>query len=222
MGSRAIRPVIQSRTPALEAPPADWGFRHRDLIAGVVLIPAALVALFSAPSVPRGSTLDVVCRVTAWALFLAGAVLRFWATMYIGGRKRDMIVSDGPYSLCRHPLYLGSLVMTISAGIFLESPALLAAAAIVAVAYLTTTVPQEEAVLAREHPRGWAEYARQVPRLVPRSMAWWTPARITVDVRSLRDEAARASRWALVPLLAEVASHLRAQPWWPHLVHVLW
>jgi protein-S-isoprenylcysteine O-methyltransferase Ste14 len=222
MASRAIRPVLHARTPALEPPAADWAFRHRDLIAGVVLVPATLVALVSTPAVPRGTALDLVCDVAAWTLFLAGAALRFWATMYIGGRKRDVIVSDGPYSLCRHPLYLASFAMTLSAGAFLASPVVVASAVIVAAIYLLTTVPQEEAVLARQHPRGWAEYAQQVPRVVPRSSGWRTPARIAVDVRSLRDEAARASRWVLMPLLAEIASHLRMQPWWPHLLSARW
>jgi protein-S-isoprenylcysteine O-methyltransferase Ste14 len=218
MAGRAIRPDVQARTSELQAPRADWAFRHRDLIAGAFLIPAALVALFSAPGLTQGSTLDFACMLIAWALFLAGATLRFWATLYIGGRKREFIVSEGPYSLCRHPLYSASFLMTLSAGLFLESPVLFAAAVITAAAYRLTTVPQEEAALARQHPRGWADYAGHVPCVVPRIGGWRTPARIAVDVRSLRDEAARASRWVLLPLMAEIASHLRTQVWWPHLL----
>ncbi len=37
-------------------------------------------------------------------LFLAGAAFRFWATLYLGGRKDAVVVDTGPYSLCRHPL----------------------------------------------------------------------------------------------------------------------
>lgn len=206
-----------ARTPALESPPADWGFRHRDLIATAILLPATLAALLSTPSVPRGSALDIALDLAGWVLFLAGAALRFWATIYIGGRKRDMIVSEGPYSLCRHPLYFASFLMALSAGLFLGSATVAAAAIAAGVVYLATTVPQEEAALARQHPRGWADYAGRVPRVFPRWRAWQTPARITIDVRSLRDEAARAARWVLLPLLAEVASYLRVQPWWAHL-----
>jgi len=222
MAQRAIRPVLEARTPAFESPPADWGFRYRDLIAAVILIPAAAAALVSTSPVPSDSGLALGFDVIAWLLFLAGAALRFWATLYVGGRKRDMIVADGPYSLCRHPLYLASFLMSVSAGLFMKSPGVVGAALVAAGAYLLTTVPQEEAALARLHPRSWAEYAARVPRVVPSRRGWRTPARITVDIGSLRDEAARASRWVLLPLLAQVASHLREQPWWPHVLHTIW
>jgi protein-S-isoprenylcysteine O-methyltransferase Ste14 len=206
-----------AHTPALESPKADWAFRHRDLIATVPLAPAIVIGLLSRPALAPGSASAVVLNLAAWTLFLAGAAHRFWATIYIGGRKRDMIVSEGPYSLCRHPLYLASFLMALSAGLFLESVIVTAAAILAGIAYLLTTVPQEEAALARQHPRGWADYAARVPRVCPRAIRWHTPARVTVDVQSLRDEVARASRWVLLPLLAEVAMYLRTLPWWPGL-----
>lgn len=206
-----------ARTPALESRPADWAFRHRDLIATLILVPATIAALLSTPAVPRGSGLDLALDFAGWALFLAGAALRFWATLYIGGRKRDMIVSEGPYSLCRHPLYLASFLMALSGAAFLASAIVSAAAIVAGIVYLATTVHQEEAALARQHPRGWADYARRVPRVFPRSIAWRTPDRITVDVQSLRDEVDRGVRWVLLPLLAELAAYARTQPWWPHV-----
>ena len=218
MPRRATRPISSpARTPALESPPSDWGFRHRDLIATVILAPATAAALLSTPAVARGSALDVMLHLAAWVLFLGGAALRFWATVYIGGRKRDMIVTDGPYSLCRHPLYLASFLLALSAGLFLGSMLVSAAVIVAGAVYLVTTVPQEEAVLARQHPRGWADYAERVPRVFPRSITCRTPERITVDVQSLRDEAARAARWVLLPLLVELAAYLRTQAWWPQL-----
>jgi protein-S-isoprenylcysteine O-methyltransferase Ste14 len=219
---RALRPAIEARTPALLSPPADWGFTHRSLIAVLVLVPATLVSLFSTPAVTHRSSIALAFDLAAWTLFLAGAALRFWATLYIGGRKRDLIVDEGPYSLCRHPLYLAAFLMALSAGLFLQSLAVACAAVITGIAFLMTTVPQEEAALARLHPRGWADYSERVPCVIPSQRSWRTPSRFTVDVRSLSEEAARASRWVLLPLLAQVFSYLRALPWWPHLVHGAW
>ncbi len=222
MGGRATVRALHARTPTLESPPADWGFRYRDLIAACVLVPATLLTLFSRPAVLEGSSLDLAFDLAGWLLFFSAAALRFWATLYIGGRKHDVIVTDGPYSICRHPLYLASFLMTLSAALFLKSVVLAAGAFVAGSAYLLITVRQEEAALARLHPRGWAHYASRVPAVLPRLAGWRTPARIEVDMRSLRDEAARATRWMLLPLLAELASHLRAQPWWPHLLHRAW
>lgn len=38
-----------------------------------------------------------------------GAVLgRFWAILYIGAMKNRTVMDEGPYSVCRHPLYFFS------------------------------------------------------------------------------------------------------------------
>jgi protein-S-isoprenylcysteine O-methyltransferase Ste14 len=59
----------------------------------------------------------VVCgesgRSAGWCLW-PGATLRLWSTLYIGGRKRVVLVSDGPYSLCRNPLYVGTFLIALS------------------------------------------------------------------------------------------------------------
>jgi protein-S-isoprenylcysteine O-methyltransferase Ste14 len=51
---------------------------------------------------------------TVWEalLFFVGLLLvgiatvgRLWCSLYISGRKSAELVMDGPYSICRHPLY---------------------------------------------------------------------------------------------------------------------
>lgn len=41
---------------------------------------------------------------------------RCWCTLYIGGRKGETLVSVGPYSLCRNPLYFFSFVGAAGVG----------------------------------------------------------------------------------------------------------
>ncbi|MEC8795319.1 MAG: methyltransferase, partial [Pseudomonadota bacterium] len=52
---------------------------------------------------------------------IAGVLGRFWAVLYIGGRKNNMVMQDGPYSVCRHPLYLFSTIATVGFGLMLGS-----------------------------------------------------------------------------------------------------
>src|SRR5690606_35658520 len=60
-----------------------------------------------------------------------GIVGRLWSTLYIGGRKSAQVVTGGPYSITRNPLYLfssiaaagvgaqmGSILATIGFGVF--------------------------------------------------------------------------------------------------------
>lgn len=186
----------------------------------VLLAPAAIVTILASPTVKPDSWLDIAIDALAWVAFLAGAGLRFWATLYIGGRKSDFVVSEGPYSICRHPLYLGSVLLVLSGALFLKSLVFAAALALLATAYFMFTVPAEEEYLSARLGEPYREYCQRVNRLWPSFRHFQTPARITVDVHSLYLEFARASRWLWLPLFGEIIGHLRAEPWWPRLFSV--
>lgn len=192
-------------------------FRWRGAIGVVLLVPTAAVTILSPPLVPRESLAHVALETLAWMAFVAGASFRFWATLYIGGRKERDLVTDGPYSLCRHPLYLGSLLLGISAGLFLESLLFLTAIAVVSAVYARATIPVEEDVLRARHGVRYDFYINNVPRLVPRRHRISTPGAITVDVHRLWLECARASRWICLPIVGAVFSYLRTLPEWPRI-----
>ena len=191
-------------------------FRWRGVVGALVLTPAFLVTLFSTPIVTAGSWLDALANVLGWASFVAGAAMRFWATLFIGGRKDKVLMTDGPYSICRNPLYLASLLLMAAAGLWLKSLVFVAALAAVAAVYLSTTVPAEEKYLRARHGEAFDRYGARVSRMVPSLREFRTPERIEVNIHTLRLECSRASRWMWLPLIALGVSHLRSQPWWPH------
>lgn len=43
-----------------------------------------------------------------WLFVGVGAMGRIWCSIYISGYKNNKLVMEGPYSLCRNPLYLFS------------------------------------------------------------------------------------------------------------------
>jgi len=192
-------------------------FAWRGAMGIVLLTPAALVTMFADPLVRYGSWLAVLTDALAWVAFVAGAGLRFWATLYIGARKSDEVVCEGPYSICRHPLYLGSVLLVLSGALFLKSLVFAGAMAVLATIYFTWTVPAEEEYLAARLGEPYREYRRRVNRLWPSFRHFRTAPRIVVDVHSLYLECARASRWIWLPIIGEIIAYLRAFPWWPRL-----
>ena len=76
-----------------------WSVQDRQRVMLLLFIPAIVLAIFSRPFGLEGTWLDIGFEVVAWALFVCGARIRFWATLYMGGRKRKALVTDGPYSL---------------------------------------------------------------------------------------------------------------------------
>lgn len=192
-------------------------FRWRGAMGMCLLAPAAIVASLSEPLVAVGSHLDVAGDVAAWVTFLCGAGLRFWATLYVGGRKNEVLVDAGPYSLCRHPLYLGSLLLGASGALFLKSPLVAIAVGLLAAAYCLLTIPAEEEHLSSTLGVPYRNYQARVNLLWPSFRRVETPARLTIDVHALYLEAARASRWVWLPLLGAALGHGRAAGWWPQL-----
>jgi protein-S-isoprenylcysteine O-methyltransferase Ste14 len=192
------------------------GFRWRGWIGIAVLVPAGMFTLLSLPPSHEGSWADIVAEALAWPVFLAGGTLRFWATLYVGGRKRKTVVREGPYSICRNPLYLGSLLLALSSGLFLQSVTFTIGACLMAIGYMVVTVPVEERFLLARLGQEYEAYCRSVPRYLPRLSALVTPAYVDVDVRALAQEASKAIGWIWIPVIAEVVMQLRLLPWWPH------
>lgn len=105
---------------------------------------------------------------------LAGLVLvslavlgRLWTSLFIAGRKDRELVTDGPYSLCRNPLYGLSLVGAAGIGLASRSVTLtLALPALLAVIF-ARVIRQEESHLASVHAGDYAAYQAAVPRYWP-------------------------------------------------------
>lgn len=195
---------------------ASWAFRARGLVGSLLLVSFGLAVVVSAPLLPTGAWVHLVFNALGWMAFAAGAVLRFWATLYIGGRKRLAVVCDGPYSLCRNPLYLGTLLVALSAAITLESLTMGVGVLLAGAFYGLATVPAEERYLRNQLGVPYLRYCQRVPRFWPRLSGYRSPAEITIRVKALRNECRRAARWMWVPVLVQIIAHLRCQEWWPH------
>ena len=198
-----------------------WGFRRRGLIGMILLGSAGILSVFSRPLIAEGTWWDLTLDLIGWVAFILGLVFRFWSTLYVGGRKFHTLVSTGPYSLCRNPLYFGSFLLAISAGLFLQSLTFAFALVVATLAYVRWTVPIEEEELRRSLGAAYEEYCKRVPRYWPRWSIFATPETVEVKIRGLRIEAKRALVWIWLPIAGELVTRLRGEAWWPCLFNVM-
>lgn len=119
-------------------------------------------------------------------LIVAGVLGRFWAILYIGARKNRLVMQDGPYSVCRHPLYLSSTLGVAGFGLLLGGISVAAFLTLTVFAVLFATAGREEAFLRDQFGTTYADYAARVPRILPRLAGFHTPAEITVQIAPLR------------------------------------
>lgn len=115
---------------------------------------------------------------TGVALAVAGLVLHLRARRVLGSawqtavaaRPGHRLVTDGPYAIVRHPLYLG--VMLLAVGTVLAHPSLATLCVVGGLAVgMARKIPAEERALDAAYGNAWTRYAAEVPALLPRPSA---------------------------------------------------
>jgi len=122
------------------------------------------IVLCQKPPLDTGDVHDPLAM-TGLFTVLIGVCIRSWAAGVIN--KSKVLATTGPYRLCRHPLYLGSLLMMF--GFCLLVGNLLDACVVfgpVLGIYLLT-IQREERRLAERHGAAWAQYAATAPQFFP-------------------------------------------------------
>jgi protein-S-isoprenylcysteine O-methyltransferase Ste14 len=101
-------------------------------------------------------------------LVVCGLGLRSWAAGTL--RKGKALTTAGPYRLCQHPLYLGSLLLMPGFCLLVHHvhDAWLALGGVLLLYLLT--MRREERRLAQRYGDAWAAYARRTPHLLPRRL----------------------------------------------------
>lgn len=123
-----------------------------------------------------------------WAglFFLVLAVLGRCACMlYLGGRKGADLVAEGPYSVCRNPLYVFSILAVFGMG--LQTGSLVVGLVLAALASLIFywIVSEEEILLRQAFGDSYVAYCKQTPKFLPKWSLWRSPQHVTVDLQGV-------------------------------------
>jgi protein-S-isoprenylcysteine O-methyltransferase Ste14 len=138
----------------------------------VVVALIALMVLFT-QSVWEGRYVESfdlhgLIEIVGIALISVAVLGRAWATLYIGGRKSSEVVTTGPYSVTRNPLYLFSVIGAAGAGAQTGSVIVVLVSIAAALGVFAITIRQEEAFLSETFGAPYTDYLARVPRLWPK------------------------------------------------------
>ncbi|MFO0794892.1 MAG: isoprenylcysteine carboxylmethyltransferase family protein [Candidatus Brocadiaceae bacterium] len=122
-------------------------FKHRGFVGVICLLPVGITVIFSSPFIAENSLTDFITDVLGWFCFGLYVTFRIWATLYVGGRKDKELQTQGPYSVTRNPLYLGTFCFALSISFFLESISLVVATILAIAIYSRWVIATEEEVL---------------------------------------------------------------------------
>lgn len=175
--------------------------------------------LVAATAVNRPVAWSPALSVALDALALSGVAVallgRIWCSVFIAGRKDSELVVTGPYSACRHPLYVLSVIGGAGLGLATHSATLATCTVLLLCALFSTAARAEEALLAARHPDAFAAYAATTPRFWPRPGLYRVPPTCEVRPPVLWKAFVDAGAFLLLLLLVLAARQLRAAAGWP-------
>ncbi len=136
----------------------------------------AIIIVFVLLRVFNASSLDVhspVLQVVGAVLFLAGLGLAVWARIYLGRnwgmpmtqRAEPELVTSGPYTYVRHPIYSGILLAILGTALATNFSWLIALGVVGGYFIYSATV--EERNLAATFPTTYPSYMTRTKLLVP-------------------------------------------------------
>lgn len=142
-----------------------------------VAVLGALLALIGLTLVSQSITgvdseLHEVVEAVGLAAIVFAIVGRAWCSLYIGGRKTAEIVSRGPYSITRNPLYVFSFFGAFGVGAQTGSLTLALLFMLASYAVFRLTVQREEAWLEGAFGSQYTDYLDRTPRFVPNFKLW--------------------------------------------------
>lgn len=166
-----------------------------------------------------------IAPVVATAFFAAGVFLaavaalgRAWCSIYIAGYKGRVLVTEGPYSVCRNPLYFFSMLGGIGLGLTAKSLTVPLVFLGGFGLYYSLVIRREEQALRQAFGRDYDDYARVTPRFLPRLSSLREPLDYVVHPRIFREHLLSAAWFVWLIALVAVVEALHGALVLPNLL----
>ncbi|MES0211839.1 isoprenylcysteine carboxylmethyltransferase family protein [Mesorhizobium sp. M0028] len=144
-------------------------YQHMRRMVLAVLIMVMFAALLFGQSVfPPDTPVHETIEMVGVVLIFLGIVGRLWSTLYIGGRKSSEVVTGGPYSITRNPLYLFSTLAAAGVGAQIGSIASTIGFGALCAGAFYIVILREEKFLKEVLGAPYQAYLAKVPRFFPK------------------------------------------------------
>ena len=108
------------------------------------------------------------------AIALAGCLFAAWARLILGAnwsgrvtlKQSHELITTGPYSLARHPIYTGLVVGAVGTALAIGEWKCIIGLPLIVLAFITK-IRQEESLMMQAFPEGYPAYRKRVKALIP-------------------------------------------------------
>ena len=156
---------------------------RRALLAILIVVAFAMLAFGGSRHDPL---MHEYIETLGLVLIVIGIGGRLWSTLYIGGRKSTQVVSTGPYSITRNPLYLFSTIAAAGVGAHSGSYVVAGLFMVLCAASFYLVALREERFLSANLGEEYAGYLSRVPRFFPNPSLYRDDAQVVFQTGRLR------------------------------------
>lgn len=219
--SAACLPIFLSPRPRISMSPIQYQAsvfsssidsfltRHRiGVWRGVGAV--VLIALLVGDSRWENSRFSSLLAIVGVLGVVAATIGRLWCALYISGRKSEELVVEGPYSMCRHPLYVCNFLGIAGLGAMTGSMIIVGFLVIAFALVYPAVIRSEDRLLARNFP-SFTEYFARTPAFFPNRSLYRSERSWTVHLGSFHRNVADSIWFPLAALLFESLDQLHAE-----------
>jgi protein-S-isoprenylcysteine O-methyltransferase Ste14 len=135
---------------------------------------------------------------------------RTWCSFYLSGRKDSVLTVDGPYSLCRNPLYFFSSLGAIGVGLCTETLAYPALILVIFAIYYPGIIRREEARLGEMFGEAYIQYRLRAPVFFPSFELFTEPQSWSANPRLFRRHLTDDTMFVFVAAVLGLIGKLRS------------
>lgn len=161
--------------------------KTRIILSRIVAV-AVFALIFTSTSYweQTNETVSFVLFLIGMCLVAVASLGRMWCSLYIAGYKDMELVTEGPYSLSRNPLYLFSLIGVVGIGFATETLTIPLLLFLLFLSYYPFVIRGEEKRLHAIFGEKFAQYRETVPVLIPRTCKASEPETYVVNPKVYR------------------------------------
>lgn len=158
---------------------------------------------------------------TGLGLAAIGATGRIWCSFFISGRKDGELVTEGPYSISRNPLYVFSSIGLVGVGLSTETLTYPLLFLVIFGLYYPGIMAREEKRLEELFGESFRQYRQRVPRFWPNPGLYSEPTSWSSNPRLFRRHILSDIWFVWIAAIIELVEGMRNVGWLPHLL-TLW
>ena len=187
----------------------------------IVAIIVLLILVSDSAWDERMPMVGVSCYMVGAILVALGSMGRLWCAVYIAGNKTRKLVTEGPYSITRNPLYFFSFLGGFGAGLATETMTIPLLVVLAFTLYYPFVIESEEEKLRKIHSAAFEDYCASVPQFFPKWRQLLEPKEYSVNPVVFRKHIASALWFIWILGICEVIEGLHETCILPHLISLL-